>query len=172
MHGIAIFVKEELLFAHDLSLENSADSYLCFWLDLLHSLSYFPFPLSITFFVLCTAFESISSNINEGLSVSPSANVLVFRDFTIHHNDWLTYYGRADRPGELCYNFSISKTSDGLLCYSDPWVGNLVGTQIQICFLGFLSFFWHQYLFYNGFSSLGNSDHVVVSVYFDFPSNS
>ena len=30
MHGLAVYVKEGLPFARDLSLENSADSYLCF----------------------------------------------------------------------------------------------------------------------------------------------
>ena len=30
MHGLAVYVKEGLLFARDLSLENSAGSYLCF----------------------------------------------------------------------------------------------------------------------------------------------
>ena len=40
MHGLAVFVKEGLPFAQNLSLENSADSYLCFWLVLLHSVSY------------------------------------------------------------------------------------------------------------------------------------
>ena len=30
MHGLAVYVKEGLSFAQDLSLENSADSYLCF----------------------------------------------------------------------------------------------------------------------------------------------
>ena len=39
MHGLAVYVKEGLLFACDLSLENSADSYLCCRLVLLHSLS-------------------------------------------------------------------------------------------------------------------------------------
>ena len=42
MHGLAVYVKG-LLFARDLSLENSADSYLCFQLALLHSVSYFFF---------------------------------------------------------------------------------------------------------------------------------
>ena len=41
MHGLAVYVKEELLFAWDLSQENSANCFLCFWLALLHSLSYF-----------------------------------------------------------------------------------------------------------------------------------
>ena len=30
MHGLAVYVKKGLPFARDLSLENSADSYLCF----------------------------------------------------------------------------------------------------------------------------------------------
>ena len=41
MHGLAVYVKEGLPFAWDLSLENSADSYLRFRLALLHSVSYF-----------------------------------------------------------------------------------------------------------------------------------
>ena len=40
--------------------------------------------------------------------INPSANVFVFGDFNVHHKDWLTYSGGTDRPGELCYNFSIS----------------------------------------------------------------
>ena len=43
IHGLAVYVKEGLPFARDLSLENSADSSLCFQLDLLHSVSYFLF---------------------------------------------------------------------------------------------------------------------------------
>ena len=43
MHGLIVYVKEELPFVQDLSLENSADSYLCFRLALLHSVSYFFF---------------------------------------------------------------------------------------------------------------------------------
>ena len=46
-------------------------------------------------------FVSISSNIDEVLSINPSANVFVFGDFNVHHKDWLTYFGGANRPGEL-----------------------------------------------------------------------
>ena len=53
-------------------------------------------------------FYSISSNIDEFLSINPSANVFVFGDINVHHTDWLTYSGGTDRTGELCYNFSIS----------------------------------------------------------------
>ena len=41
MHGLSVYVKEGLPFAWDLTLEISADSYLCFRLALPHSVSYF-----------------------------------------------------------------------------------------------------------------------------------
>ena len=43
MHGLAVYVKEDLPFAWHLYLENSADSYLCFRLALIHAVSYFLF---------------------------------------------------------------------------------------------------------------------------------
>ena len=49
MHSLAVYVKDRLPFARDLSLENFQDS-ICFPLALLHSLSLFS-PLSITSFV-------------------------------------------------------------------------------------------------------------------------
>ena len=42
---------------------------------------------------------------DEVLSINPIANVFVFRDFSVHHKDWLTYSGGTDRTGEVCYNF-------------------------------------------------------------------
>ena len=72
-------------------LENSADFYLCFWLALLHSLSYFFFLYQSPSLPLCTVFDSILSNIDEVLSnivsIKPSANVFVFGDFNAHHKD-------------------------------------------------------------------------------------
>ena len=67
MHGLAVYVKEGLPFARDLSLENSADSYLCFRLALLHSVSCFFFLYRSPSLSLCTVFDSISSNIDEVL---------------------------------------------------------------------------------------------------------
>ena len=43
IHRLAVYVKEGLPFAWDLSLENSPDPHLCFRLALLHSVSYFFF---------------------------------------------------------------------------------------------------------------------------------
>ena len=72
MHGLTVYVKERLPFARDLSLENSADSYLCFWLALLHSVSYFFFLYWSPSSSLCTVFDSISSSIDEVLLINPS----------------------------------------------------------------------------------------------------
>ena len=101
MHGLAVYLNEGLPFARDLSLENSADSYLCFRLALLHSVSYFFFLYRSPPLSLCMVFDSISSSIDEVLSINPSADVFVFGDFNIHHKDWLTYSGGTDRSGEL-----------------------------------------------------------------------
>ena len=57
MHGLAVYVKEGLPFAWDLSLENSADSYLCFRLALLHSVSYFFFLYRSPSWLLCMVFD-------------------------------------------------------------------------------------------------------------------
>ena len=94
-------------------------------------------------------FGSISSNIDDVLSINPSANVFVFGDFNVHHKDWLTYSGRTDRPGELCYNFSVSNDLTQIINVPTA----------SICYTMALP-------------PLGNSDHVVVSVSTDFQINS
>ena len=106
---------------------------------------------------------------DEVLSINPSANVFDFRDFNIYNNDCLTYSSGTDRAGELCYNFSISidltrivnfptrildcdSHSPALLDLRLSSDGSIYSTM--------------------AFPPLGNSDHVVVSVSIDFPSNS
>ena len=77
MHGVAVYVKEELSLGWDLSLENSVDSHLCFLLALLHLTSYFVFLYQSPSVSLYTVFDAISSNIVEvlmvciGVSTSP-----------------------------------------------------------------------------------------------------
>ena len=169
MHGLAVYVKEGLPFAQDLSLENSADSYLCFRLALLHSVSYFFFLYRSPSSALCTVFDSISSNIDEVLSINPSAIVFVFGDFNFHHKNWLTYSGGTDRPGELCDIFSISNDLTQMVHFptrisdcdspSPALFDLLLSSDASICST-------------MAFLPLGNSDHVVVSLSIDFMSNS
>ena len=169
MHGLTVYVKKGLPFAWDLSLENSADSYLCFQLALLHSVSYFFFLYRSPSSLLCTVSDSILSNIDEVLSINPSANLFVFGDFNVHHKDWLTYSGGTDRPGELCYNFSISNYLTQIVnfptqipdcgSHSPALLDLFLSSDASICST-------------MTFPPLGNSDHVVVSVSIDFPINS
>ena len=63
VHSLAVYVKEGLPFAQNLSIENSADSYLCFQVALLHSVSDFFFLYWSPSLSLCMVFDSISSNI-------------------------------------------------------------------------------------------------------------
>ena len=118
---------------------------------------------------LCTVFDSISSNIDEVLSINPSTNVFVFGDFNVHHKDWLTYSSETDRPGEFCYNFSISNDLTQMVnfpsrisdcdSHSPALLDFFLSSGASICST-------------MAFPLLGNSDHVVVSVSIDFPTNS
>ena len=108
MHGLAVYVKEGLPFARDLSLENSAYSYLCFRLALLHSVSYFFFLYRSPSSSLYTVFDDISFNIDEALSINPSTNLFVFGNSDVHYKDWLSYSAGTNRPGGLYYNCCIS----------------------------------------------------------------
>ena len=168
MHALAVYVKQGLHFAWDLSLKNSTNSYLCFWLALQHSVSYFFFLYRSPSSSLCTVFDSISSNIGGVLSINSSANMFVFADFNVHHKDWLTYSGGTDGLANS-YNFSISDDLTQMvnfptrICDCDshsPALFDLfLSSDVSICST-------------IAFPSLGNSDHVVVSVSIDFPSNS
>ena len=164
LHGLTVYVKEGVPFAQDLSLENSADSHLFFRLALLHSVSYFFFLYRSPSSALCTVFDSVSSNIDEVLSINPSAG-----DFNVHHKDWLTYSSGTDRPGELCYNFSISNDLTQIIdfptqipdcdSHSPALLDLFLSSDASICST-------------IAYPPLGNSDHVVVSVSIDFPTNS
>ena len=56
MHGLAVYVKEALPFAWDLSLENSANSYLCFQLALLFTQCFTSFSSINQLLRLCAQF--------------------------------------------------------------------------------------------------------------------
>ena len=125
----------------------------------------FLFPLSITFFFM-HSFDSISSNIDDVLSINPSANIFVFGEFNVHHKEWLTYSGGTDRPGELCYNFSVIISNDLTQMVTFP-------TPIPDCdshSVALLDLFISSDSIIcstMAFPPMGNSD-VVVSVSIDF----
>ena len=131
-------------------------------------MSYFFFLCGSPSSSLCTVFDSISPNIDEILFINPSADVFVFEDFNVHHKDWLTYSGGADRLGELCYNFSISIDFTQMVnfptwipecdSHSPALLDVFISSDASICST-------------MGFPPLTNSDHVVVSVSIAFPLN-
>ena len=157
-HGLAVYGKEGLPFAHDLSLENSADSYFCFPLALLRPVSYLFSSVDQLLHLCARFFNSISYNIDEVFSINPSA-VFAFGDFNVHHKDWLTFSGGTDRPGELCYNFSISNDLIQMVnfpiripdcdSHSPALLDLLISSDASISST-------------MAFPPLGNSDHVVV----------
>ena len=107
---------------------------------------------------MSTIFYSISSNIDEVLSINSSANVFIFGDFNFHHKDWLTYSGGTDRPGKLCYNFSTSNDLTQMVNFP-TLLDVFLSYDTSICSA-------------MAFLPLGNYDHVVVLVTIYFPTNS
>ena len=75
LHGLAIYMKEGLPFARNISLENSPYSCLCFRLALLHSVSYFFFLCRSPSLPLCTVFDTFSSTTDQVLPINSSDNV-------------------------------------------------------------------------------------------------
>ena len=133
MHGLIVYVKDDLPFSLHVSLENSQDTYLCFRLALLHSVSYFFFHYRSPYSSLSTVFDSISSNIDEVFSINPSANVFAFGDFIVNHKDWLisndltqivnfpTWIPDGDSHSPAHLNLFIS--SDASICSTISSVG-------------------------------------------------
>ena len=116
---------------------------------------------------MCTVFDSISSNIDDVLSINTSANVFGFGYFNAHHKNWLTSSGETDQPGELCYSFPNDITQRVNFptripecdSYNPALLDFFLSCDATICST-------------MAFPALGNSDHLVVSVSIDFPSNS
>ena len=117
---------------------------------------------------MCTIFDSISSNIDEVLSINPSANFFVFGDFNVHHKDWLTYSGGTDQPGELCSNFSTSNDLTQMVNFP-TWIPDCDSHSPAL--LDYFFLLNASICSTMAFPPLGNSDHIVVSASIDFPSN-
>ena len=97
---------------------------------------------------------------------SRSTHLLIFLslDFNVHHKDWLTYSG-----GELCYNFSISNDFTHMVNFPTriPDCNSQIPALVDLFLSSDASICSTM-----TFPLLGNSDHAVVSVSIDFPSNS
>ena len=125
-------------------------------------------PLSITFFAFMNNSDAISFNIDQVCLINPSP-VFAFGDFNVHHDDWLTYSGGTERPGELCYNFSISNDFTQMVNFptQTPDCDSHSPALLDLFISSNTSIFSTL-----AFPPLGNCNHVVVSVSINFLSNS
>ena len=71
----------------------------------------------------------------------------------MHHKDWLTYSGWTNRPGQLCYHFSISNDLTQIVNF--PTRNPDYDSHSPALLDFFLSSNASIYLFYNGFPSIG-----------------
>ena len=132
-------------------------------------MSYFFFVYRSPSPSFCTVLDSISSDTDEVHSINPFTNVFFFGEFNVHHKGWLTYSGGTDRPGKLRYYFTISNDLTQMFnfptripdwdSHSPVLLDFFLSSHASICST-------------MAFPPIGNSDHVVVSVSVDFPSNS
>ena len=79
------------------------------------------------------------------------------------YDDWLTYFCVTDRPGKLCYDFSISNDFTQMVNFP-TWIPDsdseiFLSVDASICST-------------DRFPHLGNSDPAVVLVSTDLPSSS
>ena len=142
--------------------------FLLMFLWLYFTLFWFFFLYQSPYSSLCTVFYSTSTNIDEVLLINPSANKFVFGDVTVYHKDWLTYSGKTDIPGELCDNFLISNDLTQMANFS-TWIPDCDCHSPAL-----LNFFLSSDTICFAMDSLPleKSDHIVLSVSIDFPTNS
>ena len=166
MHGLAVCVKGLVSFCTGFTYRKLCRLLFRFFTGCTSFSALLLFPLSTNFFFFVHGFCCYFIW-NRWCSLHHS--ICLWRLYNVHHKDWLTYCGGTDRPGEFCHNFSISNDLTqmvncptgipecdsqsppllDLFLYSDASIGSKTT-----------------------FPFLGNSDHVVISVSFDFPSNS
>ena len=95
--------------------------------------------------------------------------MFLFGDFNIHHKDCLTFSDGTERPGKICYNFSILDDFTQMVncvtrildcdSLSPALLDLFLSSDASICFK-------------MAFPPLGNADYDVALVSVDFPSYS
>ena len=121
VHGLAVYVKGGLPFAQNLSLENSADCYLCFRLALLRSVL-LVFPLLITFFIIMELIDLVNSDISNDLIQIINIPTWI-PDCNCHSHAFLIYafllfHGRSQVSGQTSL---ISTIFSSLCCCRSLW---------------------------------------------------
>ena len=161
MHGLGIYVRDNLPISRETSLEDSTESFMCFRLSLLHSTSYIFFLYRSPSSQCCSVIDTVSNSIDDALLLHPTANIFVFGDFNVHHSDWLKYSNDTNLSGINAYNFSLSQSLTQLVDFPTRFPDRddhrpslldlFLTSNPNICNISCLS-------------PLGNSDHAVVNV--------
>ena len=164
MHGVTVYVKKGLPFAQDLSLENSTDSYVFDWLYFTQCLTSF----SSINHLLCLCAQIL---ILFHLTQMRSLNQPIWK--SIPSLETFTSIIRTDLPilMEL-----IDLVNSVIIFLSQMtlfiWLTFVLGSQnVILIVLLFCIYFFLLTLVLDlkmAFAPLGNSHHVVVSVYIDF----
>ena len=92
--------------------------------------------------------------------------LFVFGNFNVHHKDWLSYSGGTYRRGKLCDDFSVSKDFTQTVNFPS-WIPGCDSHSPALSDLFLCSD--TSICSTMTFPPLRNSDHVVVSVFIDFP---
>jgi len=133
---------------------------MCFRLAPLHSLSFL--------FVLyrspssqdCTLFDVISDQIDQALSLYPSANIVVVGDFNAHHTEWLGS-NVSDSAGVKAHNFCLSQSLTQIVNFPTrfPDNPNHLPSLLDLCLVSDPS-----QCSVSPHSPLGSSDHGLISL--------
>ena len=105
--------------------------FFCFWLALLHSMSYAFFLYWICSSSLCTVLYSISSNIDEVLAINPFVIMFFFGVFNIL---LVSFFGEF----KFFYNCSVSNDFTHMFNFL-TWIPDWL---LESCSFRFISIFW------------------------------
>ena len=128
--SFTVNVKKGLPFAGNLPPENYVDSYLCFQLALLHSLSNFFVLCWSHSLLLCTVFDTIPFNIDKVVLTSLS-NLFVFGYFDVYHNRLRSRVPLSKRMHSIASD--INGTTSPKSWATTTWRRQCQNSNYQLC---------------------------------------
>ena len=159
-HGLGVYVRDNLPIARINDLEDPNEDFLCFRLSLLHSTSYLFFLYRSPSSQSCSVIDAVSRRIDEALSIHPNADILVFGDFNVHHQNWLTYSNGISFSGVEAYNFSIAQSLTQVVDFPTRFSDRGDSESLLDLFLSSNPIICKP----SALSPLGKSDHAVVQI--------
>lgn len=106
---VCVFAKDTLPLGREITLEDVTHEYMCFRLALLHSTIYLYFLYRSPLSQNSAIFGAIFNSIDLALSRHPTAEIMVFGDFNVHHKEWLVHSHSTDTSGVSAFNFALSQ---------------------------------------------------------------